>query len=461
MPSPPPDPSAVGTEAYSGRAPVYETTRRQRVAILSWTDTLGPHQVTIDGPTTVGKAEGKVYLADPSVSRVHLELDPRDDGLHIRDLGSKNGTYSGAMRVHHIVAGQDLRLTLGRVELLVRQPVETVEAPLWPTARLGGMVGRSEVMRGLFEQITRLAPGRETVMLRGETGTGKERVAEAIHEHSTRRGRPFVVVDCSALSSQLLESELFGHARGAFTGAHQAHEGVFEAASGGTVFLDEIAELPLGMQPKLLRVLEAGTIRRVGETAYRPVDVRVICASHRDLRELVNLRAFREDLYFRLAVIPVRLPPLRERLEDIPLLVGHFLAQQGNHSASVPAHVLEMLLARPWNGNVRELRNIVTRAIVLGWDEALAEEDASESLPPSAPPRAALGSGATPSATPADAGSIVRGPFREERRVWDERFEREYTTWLMAKHRGNIMTAAVHAGIDHSYLRKILDRVAL
>jgi DNA-binding NtrC family response regulator len=275
----------------------------------------------------------------------------------------------------------------------------------------------------------------------GETGTGKELAAQSIHEASARRDAPFVVVDCSTLTAQLIESELFGHERGAFTGAHERRVGAFEAANGGTVFLDEIGEMPLELQPKLLRVLEARAVRRLGGSDTVPVDVRVIAATHRDLRREVNEARFRADLYFRLAVAQVRLPPLRERPTDIPMLVRTLLERLG-----APSHVADELL-RPeslsrlqhaaWPGNVRELKNAIERHLVL--DEPLPADD--------------------PSAPEADLGTFDPNvPFAAARRRLLEKFERRYLRALLEHHGGNVPKAARAAGIDRTHVYRLLRK---
>ena len=225
-------------------------------------------------------------------------------------------------------------------------------------------------MRQLFARLFRLAQSTATVLVEGETGTGKELVARAIHDASARAGEPFVVIDCGAMPESLLEAELFGHVKGAFTGATDSRPGAIEAAHGGTVFLDEIGELPVSMQPKLLRVLESRSVRRLGEPIHRSIDVRFVAATHRDLRTMVDSRTFREDLYYRLAVVPVTIPPLRDRPGDIASLVRHFLRDPAD--ALFRPEMLLKLTSRPWFGNVRELRNFVERAAALGPDEALA-----------------------------------------------------------------------------------------
>ncbi|HSO38338.1 MAG TPA: sigma 54-interacting transcriptional regulator, partial [Labilithrix sp.] len=325
---------------------------------VTWIDAAGKHDAVIDGKVLLGSAPGSgIVIGDPTVSRLHAELEARHDGLWVRDLGSRNGTFVDGLQVTGARVPDRGKVRLGSTELVVDyNPTQRRNVEIWPTAGFGKLIGSSVGMRELFATLARVAPMDSSVLITGETGTGKELVARAIHDASPRASKPFVVVDCAALPENLLDAELFGHTRGAFTGAINARAGAIESAEGGTVFLDEIGELPISMQPKLLRVLESHTVRRVGEHTHRNVDVRFLSATHRDLLTMVNAGEFREDLYFRLAVLPVHVPALRLRKEDIEPLVSHFLRSAGGPS-HVPAELMRELLTRPWRGNVRELRN--------------------------------------------------------------------------------------------------------
>jgi transcriptional regulator with GAF, ATPase, and Fis domain len=296
-------------------------------------------------------------------------------------------------------------------------------------------------MRELYAAIVRVGASDAPVLVYGETGSGKELVARAIHDCSHRASKAFVVVDCAALPEALLESELFGHTKGAFTGAHSLHVGSFESADGGTVFLDEIGELPLTMQPKLLRVLESRTIRRLGESSHRRVDVRFVTATHRDLRDMVNGGNFREDLYFRLAVLPVRVPPLRERIDDLPCLVEHF-------APAMPAVEREQLCRelgeRRLEGNVRELRNLVERVSLLG--RASARDDAEASLQPRS---------AGPEVSAEDLS--FEAPFHDFQR----NAEREYLRRLLVRHGGQVASAVLEAGVNRTYFYRLMRKHAL
>jgi len=299
-------------------------------------------------------------------------------------------------------------------------------------------------MRAVFSLLERAAASDATVLLEGETGTGKEAAAESIHRESARRDGPFVVVDCGAIPPDLVESELFGHDQGAFTGAITSREGAFEAASGGTIFLDEIGELGPEMQPKLLRALERREVKRVGSNRYEPVDVRVVAATNRNLRAEVNARKFRSDLYYRLAVLEIRLPPLRERTADLQLLVEHVLtnlrATERPEAASLRTQRFLTDLARhSWPGNIRELRNYVERCLALHEQTPL-----------------------TPAAE--DPGPPVideNEPFRVARERWTRTFERRYLERILRSQRDNVTAAARAAGVDRISFYRLLWRHGL
>jgi two-component system response regulator GlrR len=408
----------------------------------SWNNGGRVRTVRIEESIVCGSAPSAgLCIVDPLVSRLHAEFDIRPDGVWVRDLGSRNGTYLSGIRVAHARLPADAHVTVGSTTLVFRTADAPVTVDLWPVSQFGPMLGRSEVMRELFARLARYAPSDSPVLIQGETGTGKELVAYAIHDASPRASSPFVIVDCAGLPETLLESELFGHTRGAFTGAVSARRGAFEEAEGGTVFLDEIGELPLAMQPKLLRVLESRAVRRLGESTYRPVNVRFVAATHRDLQSMVQAGAFREDLYFRLAVLPVTLPSLRERPDDVPLLVDHFA--KGRPLNASRDELLQALASRSWMGNVRELRNFVERAVSVGAKEAMA-------LGASLPVPATL-SPALPS-VPCDR------PFKEAREAWTDHFDREYVRQLLERHSRDVGAAANAAGVDRTYIYRLIRR---
>jgi len=307
------------------------------------------------------------------------------------------------------------------------------------------MVGRSPAMQAVFDVIGKASGSEATILLEGETGTGKEVSAEAIHRGSPRRDKPFLVVDCGAMPPNLLESELFGHERGAFTGAVSSRQGVFEAANGGTVFLDEIGELALDLQPKLLRVLERREVRRVGTNNHVPVNVRLIAATNRSLREQVAVNKFRSDLYYRLAVVEVKLPPLRDRLPDLPPLVDHTVRNLGvvdeeTLTAVRAPQFLSALAQHSWPGNIRELRNYLERCVALR---------------DFAPPRGATAT--TAAAPPGPEGAVNIGqPLREAREAWVSSFERRYLEELLRLHENRVSAAARAAGVDRIYFYRLL-----
>jgi DNA-binding NtrC family response regulator len=301
-----------------------------------------------------------VSLDHPSVSGRHLEIRPGRT-IEVRDLDSKNGTWMGARRVFHmeVLAGDVLRM--GDCELRIER-VEELDVELLAEDHFGEMYGGSIPMRELFVELGRVARTELAVLVYGETGTGKDLAARAIHDHSTRRGEPFVVVDCGAMPSHLAESLLFGHRRGSFTGADTDQAGYFERAQGGTIYLDEIDELPLALQPKLLRALDRGEVARIGESTHRKLDMRVIAASQQDLLQLVEQGQFREDLYFRICQTCVELPPLRQRDEDAEVLAIRFLrARVPDGRLELGPGALAAIRAYPWPGNVRELWNVIVR----------------------------------------------------------------------------------------------------
>lgn len=441
-----------------------ESAQPRPVPLLTWTDANGHHEIELSEAQIAGSAPSSpIVIADRAVSRVHAELVPKADGLWVKDLGSRNHTYVAGVKIIEACVPDGAIIRMGTTEIVVTCGTAQAVAELWPEKSFGSVLGRTAVMRELFTQMGKMAQTNASILITGETGTGKEVLARAVHEASPRAAAPFVVVDCAALPADLLESELFGHARGAFTGAVSAHVGAFEAADGGTIFLDEVGELPLALQPKLLRVLESRTVRRIGETAYRKVDVRVVSATHRDLRRMVNQNGFREDLFFRLAVLPLHVPALRERLGDLPLLLDSFLGPQ--HAEELSQADIERLKKLPWTGNVRELRNFAERVMALGADRALAMATPDEAVAEPAP--AARASKAPPPAPENANGTSVTvyGPagwfesqFKEFRDRWGDIGEREYLQRLMERTNKSTSQAAREAGVDRTYLYRLLRR---
>jgi len=417
----------------------------------------------------VGTKEGNTLrLGNETVSRYHFEIESTPLGFLLRDLGSTNGTFVDGYRVRELWLPRRAQIKAGEVALTFEALGESQPIELSRDDRFGDALGRSAAMREVFSLLGKIAPKDLTILLEGESGTGKERLAEGIHQASTRRARRFVVFDCAAVPAQLMESELLGHERGAFTGAATRRVGRFEEADGGTLFLDEIGELPLELQPKLLRVLERREVRRVGGTGVIPVDVRVVAATNRDLAREVNRGAFREDLYYRLAVVRVRVPPLRERRDDIPLLVEHFVreALDGDEArareivASISEANWQGLLQHPWPGNVRELRNFIERTIAVtgavsgGVGPAAPTSSSPVGPAPAAPAAASSGASVGEIAAPIDLGR----PFIEAREELLARFERAYLEAMLARHGGNISRAARAAGLDRMHFKRLLSR---
>jgi transcriptional regulator with AAA-type ATPase domain len=310
-------------------------------------------------PVHVGSSPGNdVVLSDRTVSARHCRIEPGESGVVIRDLGSRNGTYVNGVRVIAAQLPTGGQIRVGRTDLSLVERAECIRSPS------GGLVADSAVMQKLSGEVDRLASLSWPVLVHGESGTGKEVIARALHDRGPRRSGPRVALNAGGLPRELIESELFGHERGAFTGAASIHRGVFEQADGGTLFLDEVGELPLDLQARLLRVIESSGVRRVGGENEIRVDVRLVCATHRDLREMVSEGRFRQDLYYRITRLVVEIPPLRSRPEDIRALALHFLreaAPEVGHRRLTPA-ALSRLTAYTWPGNARELYNVLSAA---------------------------------------------------------------------------------------------------
>jgi two-component system response regulator AtoC len=314
------------------------------------------------------------------------------------------------------------------------------------------LVGKSDRMRDVYRLLEQAAGLDITVLLGGETGTGKELAARAIHYHSTRKERRFVPVNCGALPPDLVESELFGHARGAFTGAATAKAGLFAEADGGTIFLDEIGELPLATQVKLNRVLQEREIRRVGDNVAIKVDVRVIGATHRDLKAEAQVGRFREDLFYRLNVFPIRLPPLRERAEDVPLLASHFLEKHARamrrEISEFDPEALRLLASHPWPGNVRELENAIERAVAISSGPSILSRDLPAEL-------------ASPTSPLSTGPALAAMPYREVVEQAQDRVSREYLAALLTEFHGNVTRAAARAGLERESLHRLLKKHGL
>ena len=388
----------------------------------------------------IGSGEtADLRLDDRTVSREHVRLSLTPRGIHVRDEGSKNGTRIGKLGVADVVITTDTVLEVGSTLVALTIEAEPLELSLSASAHFGEAIGVSPAMRHLFATLDPVARSEVTVLLEGETGVGKEVIARAVHARSARAEGGFVVVDCGAIPRSLLESELFGHEKGAFTGANDQRRGLFEEADGGTLFLDEVGELPLDLQPKLLRALEQREIRRVGARAPRRIDVRVIAATNRRLTEAVRSKEFREDLFYRLAVVRVTVPALRDRPEDIEPLALAFLRRfKADPNIALPPELAALLVHHTWPGNVRELRNVVERYAVVGGTGVL-EDRAGE-------------------ATREDLSSM---PYHEARRVVLERFERDYIPRILERAGGVMARAADQAELARPSLYRMMDRLGL
>jgi DNA-binding NtrC family response regulator len=416
-----------------------------------------PLRLTVGAePKVIGRHAGcAIVLDDRLVSGMHFEVVAAEYGLRVRDLGSKNGTFEGENRIESLIVASPTTLRCGDCVLQVH-PSRPERVPLSRSHRFGQLVGSSPRIRALFDQLQRIAPTDISVLIHGETGTGKELVAEAIHEASARAKHAFVVIDCTNIPAALAESTLFGHEKGAFTGATSRRMSPFLEANKGTVFLDEIGELPLDLQPKLLRALEQRRIKPVGSNRVETVDVRVIAATHRDLAPASNEGRFREDLYFRIARGSVRVPPLRDRPEDIPVLVRHFLGAFGKNDAwgRIPESAFERLARHGWPGNVRELRNLVE--VALAYDKG-GRIDLAQYLDEMLPPPAM----AAAAADTAGLNGTPAPPVDQPYSVWLDAAHRAYFGALHEASTGNLSEMARRSGVHRDTIRTYLHRLGL
>ena len=426
----------------------------------------------IEGPdrgralTVDGKEPGRVLigqspacplqLTDRQVSRRHAAVTLNDRRLRITDLGSTNGSLLNDVAVLDAYLKHGDLLRLGQTILRIELVAPATAVPTSTATRFGQLLGQSPEMRQLFPLCERLASVDVPVIIEGETGTGKEILAEALHEMGPRASGPFIVFDCTAVPPNLVESDLFGHERGAFTGAVATRKGVFEQADGGTLLIDEIGDLDLALQPKLLRAIERSEVRRVGGDRLIRVDVRLLCATRRDLDREVQAARFRDDLFHRLAVTRIELPPLRQRRGDVPVLAQHFASELGGGKRALSGDVLLRWEEYAWPGNVRELRNAVARHLALrelGGQERWAPRVAKEVV--SSPGSSAGGEVAT--------GAMERVleadlPFSAARQRVIEEFEQLFVERILAQHGGNVARSAEAAGIGRRYLQRLRTR---
>lgn len=379
-----------------------------------------------------------LVLDDPTVSNVHAEVQATPRGVRVVDLNSRNGTFIGEASIVEVYLTGQCEFYCGEKRLrFVPEPVHDIQ--IKAPERFGGLVGTTLEMIELFAKLQRYAPTSMSMVIQGETGTGKERVAEAIHEASPRRHKRLVAFNCAAMTDTLLESELFGHVRGAFTGADRAHDGVFVEADGSTLLFDEVGEMSAAMQAKLLRVLENQEVRPVGTGRCRKVNVRTLFATHADLRHAVNRGSFREDLYFRMAQVTVEIPPLRKRTDDLPLLIADILHQLGSPNMKADEAGMSALRAHSWPGNVRQLRTVIEAALVESDGDRLMLEG----------PLAGTSAGAAP--------ERASGLYDDAKRDFDRRF---YTA-LFVRFGGNLSQIARAAGKQRVTVRAALRALGL
>ena len=402
-----------------------------------------------------------LVLTDERVSRRHLALSIVDTTLRVEDLDSTNGTVVNEMRI----AGAFLRggesITIGKTLLLVTLAPATPGEKVPRAISFGRVLGTSPKMQRVYSFARKIAASDISCTIEGETGTGKEQLAESIHDESPRAKGPFIVFDCTALPGTLMESALFGHEKGSFTGASATRRGVFEQADGGTLFIDEIGDLDIALQPKLLRAIQRGETQRVGGTGWLKSNVRILAATRRDLDREVQAGRFRDDLFFRLAVARIELPPLRERGGDVDLLARAFWASLGPSAGPFPPDFLARYRGHTWPGNVRELLNTVVRWQALGEMGLGAQiaEDAPESL--AAPPSVAATTTAAGSAGSDLVERLIRDavPFSKARQLAALDFERRYVTRILESFAGNVTKAAQASGIGRRYFHMLLAKI--
>ncbi len=398
-------------------------------------------------------SDNDLVVNEETVSRFHCKVIQDQNGYTLVDLDSTNGTFINRVRIREAFLKSGCTVQLGKYELKFYFADEKVPVVPSQKERLGSIIGRNIKMREIYGIIEKIAPAGTTVVIEGETGTGKEVVAQTIHQFSPRAKGPMIIFDCGAVPENLIESELFGHEKGSFTGAIMTRQGLFEMAHGGTLFLDELGELSLDLQPKLLRALEQREIRRVGASKSQKVDVRVIAATNRNLEEEVRAGRFRQDLFYRLSVVRILLPPLRERSEDIPLLVDHFLKGHafnrdpdgGQRVQGIDREALDMLTRYQWPGNVREMLNAIERAVSFCDGANIGVPDFPEQI----------------QSTHTGSSTDIKGidtTFKEAKEKWVSSFERDYILSLLKKNGGNISHAAKEADIDRKYFRKLMRK---
>ncbi|MGQ0508828.1 MAG: sigma 54-interacting transcriptional regulator [Myxococcaceae bacterium] len=413
-------------------------------------------EVILEGQTVqIGSDETcQIRLTDPAVSRKHFELSGGPGGYRLRDLKSTNGVFIEGVQVMDARLTDKARITLGRTEMRFEPERQQIQWPLSPSDRFGEALGRSTAMRRVFAMLERAAPTDSAVVLEGEAGTGKEALARALHEKSPRKEGPFVVVDVGSLAETLLDSDLFGRELGALTAGKSARPGAFEEADGGTLYLDEVSELPATVQAKLLRVLETQEVKKPGTNAMVKVNVRVIASSHKDLEAEVRAGRFGEALFFRLSVFRVRVPALRERPEDIPMLVRMFESKlKPTPPQPIPNATVDMLSSHDWSGNVRELRNVVERLC--------AFPDLGAGAIASAMGKTGEDEAANARLRQEMTKQLVSLPYHEAKERVLESFEKTYFTEHLRSANGVVTRAAQRVGLPRQSVHRMLRRLGL
>ena len=461
------EPSLTKLTYIDGR-PTTITLRRCKLVVLRDGKPL-EHTFDKDAVTIGATPENDLQIDDETVSRNHCRIFREGDHFLIRDLESTNGTFVNRVRIREAFLKPDSTVQLGNSELRFHPIDERLRIVPSASDRFGDLIGGNTRMREIYAILEKIAPTDATLIVEGETGTGKEVVARTIHQTSHRKDEPFMVFDCGAVPENLIESELFGHEKGAFTGAISTRQGVFEMANGGTVFLDELGELNIDLQPKLLRVLEQREVKRVG--GYKPikVDVRVVAATNRNLEEEVAAGRFREDLFYRLSVVRLILPPLRKRKEDVPLLLDHFLTNAKYNrdrtgqrkvvgfSSSATDHLIDY----DWPGNIRELANVIERAVSFADSDTVEVRDLPDHI---ALRGGELVSGDTriEALVKSSAGEVdIKNTFKDAKEQWVSSFEKDYIQALLDRNEQNISHAAREADIDRKYFRKLMKKYGI
>ena len=441
-----PEGGEIQTEVLSGKLPGTEVA--VKLVVVSGPDE--GRELPLGAAVKIGTdAACQLVLTDSAVSRQHAVISWVSGQIVVKDLGSRNGIFLGGARVLEAAVPLGAVLTLGNSALAIQPRFYMREVMPSSARQFGELFGESLGMRELFAIMERVAPTEVTVLIEGESGTGKELAARAIHHASARAAKPYVVFDCAAIPRELAESELFGHRRGAFTGAVEDREGAFHRADGGTICLDEIGELPLDLQPKLLRVLETGEVRAVGDDVVRRVDVRVLASTNRELGAEARRGAFRSDLLYRLEVVKLRMPPLRARPEDIGGLASRLLQGRLGPGDEIGGENLNRLISYSWPGNVRELRNALDRAVALA-PRPTRFAHLVLNLGPA--PKAPLTIGAS---YPGVASNVA---YKEAKRQLLASFDHAYVEALLARHRGNISAAATAAGLSRKAMYDLIRR---